>query len=61
MEKCLKKAEELGARRIILFSHSSLNQAISLYKKYGFEHVEVIDSPFATANVKMVLDLKDLS
>src|SRR5258708_4209309 len=59
MEKCLEKAKELGATRLILFSHSSLERAIGLYKKYGFEHVEVTDSPFATANVKMVLELKN--
>ncbi len=58
MEKCLKKATELGAQRIILYSHTSLEKAIGLYKKYGFEHVEVKDSPFVTANVKMVLELK---
>lgn len=59
MEKCLGKAKELGALRIILFSHTSLDKAIALYKKYGFEHAEVKDSPFATANVKMVLELKN--
>ena len=58
MEKCLAKAKELAAKKIILFSHSSLSNAIGLYKKYGFEHVEVVDSPFATANVKMVLEMK---
>ena len=58
MEKCLRKATELGALRIILYSHTSLGKAIGLYRKYGFEHVEVKDSPFATANVKMVLELK---
>jgi len=59
MEKCLVKAKELGARRIILFSHTSLSNAIGLYKKCGFVHVDVIDSPFATANVKMVLEMKE--
>ena len=58
MQKCLEKAKELGAMRIILFSHTSLHQAIGLYEKYGFKHVEVTDSPFATANVKMVLELR---
>jgi len=58
MEKCLEKAEELGVRKLILFSHTSLRRAIGLYKKYGFGHVEVVDSPFATANVKMVLELE---
>jgi putative acetyltransferase len=58
MEKCVEQAKVFGAVRIVLFSHSSLDKAIGLYKKYGFEHVEVTDSPFATANVKMILELK---
>ena|SRR5579872_2155881 len=57
MEECLEKAGELGVRKVILFSHSSLTSAIALYKKFGFQHVDVIDSPFATANVKMVLEM----
>jgi N-acetylglutamate synthase-like GNAT family acetyltransferase len=57
MEKCLERAKELQAKRIILFSHSSLNRAIGLYAKYGFKHVEVTDSPFAMANVKMELEM----
>lgn len=57
MEKCLAKAKELNAREIILYSHTSLNLAINLYIKYGFKHADATDSPFATANVKMVLEL----
>jgi putative acetyltransferase len=53
MEKCLDKARELGATRIILFSNHQLQTAIALYRKFGFEHVEVTDSPFVTADVKM--------
>jgi len=58
MEKCLEKAKALGVKRIILFSHTSLRTAIALYEKYGFEHVDLTDSPFATANVKMVLEMQ---
>jgi len=55
IEKCISKAKELGAKKITLFSNHQLQAALSLYKKFGFEHVEVTDSPFATADVKMEL------
>lgn len=57
LETCLQKANESGAKTITLFSNDQLKAAIGLYLKYGFRHVEVKDSPFATANIKMVLDL----
>jgi GNAT superfamily N-acetyltransferase len=57
IEKCISKAMELKADKIILFSNSQLKTAISLYEKYGFRHVTVEDSPFLTADVKMELRL----
>ena len=57
IEKCISKAKELDASKIILFSNSQLKTAISLYEKYGFRHVPVEDSPFLTADVKMELVL----
>lgn len=53
LEKCLSRAKELKAKKIILFSNHQLRTALELYLKYGFEHVEVTDSPFVTADVKM--------
>lgn len=58
IEKCLSKANELNAQKIILFSNSQLKTAIALYEKYGFRHVPVEDSPFLTADVKMELVLR---
>lgn len=55
LEKCLDKAREFNASKIILFSNHQLTTAIRLYEKYGFRHVEVLDSPFETADVKMEL------
>ena len=57
IEKCLEKAKEIGAVRLSLFSNHQLQTALSLYQKYGFNHVEVHDSPFETADVKMELVL----
>ncbi len=57
LEKCLEKARSLHGSRIILFSNHQLKTALSLYEKYGFQHIMVEDSPFATADVKMELVL----
>ena len=57
LQKCIAKAKELEASKIILFSNSNLQTAIRLYEKFGFTHMELIDVPFETANVKMELYL----
>jgi len=58
LAKCIAKAREVKASKIILFSNSQLHSAIRLYEKFGFKHVAVIDAPFVTADIKMELDLK---
>ena len=55
IEQCLRKAKEIGAGKLLLWSNSQLQTAIRLYTQYGFQHVPVVDSPFVTANVKMEL------
>jgi ribosomal protein S18 acetylase RimI-like enzyme len=55
LEKCLDSARELQAKKIFLYSNSQLIPAITLYKKYGFAHVDATNSPYATADVKMEL------
>ncbi len=57
IEKCLDKAKELKAKKIFLYSNSQLQTAISLYKKYGFVHVDASNSPLVTADVKMEMTL----
>ena len=57
IETCLEKAKETGAKKLTLFSNHQLQTALKLYEKYGFYYVEVIDSPFETADVKMELAL----
>lgn len=57
IEKCITKAKELKAEKLLLFSNSQLKPAIALYEKYGFKHVEVKDAPFLTADIKMELSL----
>lgn len=55
LEKCLDTARKLKARKIFLYSNSQLIPAITLYKKYGFTHVDASSSPYKTADVKMEL------
>ena len=56
METCLQKVKELGGKKLFLFSNHQLQTALKLYEKYGFKNVEVTDSPFETADVKMELE-----
>jgi putative acetyltransferase len=57
IETCIAKAKEVKASKLLLFSNHQLLTALKLYEKYGFNHVEVKDSPFETADVKMELDI----
>lgn len=57
LEKCIGKARQLKAAKITLFSNHQLKVAIGLYEQYGFKHIPVVGSPFATADVKMELIL----
>jgi N-acetylglutamate synthase-like GNAT family acetyltransferase len=57
IETCLAKAKQVGAKKLSLFSNHQLLTALKLYEKYGFYYVEVEDSPFETADIKMELIL----
>ena len=57
IETCLAKAKEIGAKKLSLFSNHQLQTALKLYEKYGFYYVEVENSPFETADIKMELVL----
>lgn len=61
IDKCLEKARGSKAKKIILFSNHKLKTAIGIYETYGFRHVEVKDSPFDTADIKMELDLEEVN
>lgn len=53
------KANELGARRVILYSNKLNAGAIKLYEKIGFQHVEVENDVYKRANVKMVISIEE--
>jgi GNAT superfamily N-acetyltransferase len=46
-------ARALGAPRIILYSQRGLKAAVSLYSKYGFTELPLIDPRYSRCDVKM--------
>jgi putative acetyltransferase len=57
IETCIDKAKKMGVSKLELFSNHQLITALRLYEKYGFKHVDVTNSPFKTADVKMEMIL----
>lgn len=57
MDKCLNTARAWKVKKIGLYSNSQLQRAIKIYENYGFRSVPVVDSPLATADVRMELTL----
>lgn len=55
-EEAISKAKRMGATKIILYSHTVLVPAVTLYKKLGFIEVPV-DGPYKRSNIKMELKL----
>ena len=53
-----KRASELGATQVFLFSNSILKPAITLYEKLGFRHVPLGEVKYKRSDVKMSIDIK---
>lgn len=58
IEKCLEKAKTLQAAKVFLVSNSKLITALSLYEKYGFKRVPVIENHYTNADIRMELVLQ---
>ena len=55
---CIKKAKKMGLDKLILYSNRVLENAIYIYKKYGFVEIPINEgSPYKRADIKMVLKL----
>ena len=48
-----EKSRQLGATKVILYSHSSLIPAITLYKKLGFTQVPIDSDLYKRSDIKM--------
>lgn len=57
LEYAIAKAKDLNAKKLSLYSNTVLEQAIHLYKKYGFTERSMEHSEYARSNIKMELDL----
>ena len=58
MDKCVEFSKEQGWKKIMLYSNRILEPAINLYRKVGFEEVELEkDVYYERANIKMILRL----
>jgi len=53
----LDKAKSLGAQKVILYSSSKLVPALQLYKKLGFQELDMGCSQYGRCNVKMGINL----
>ena len=55
--RAIEKAKEMGAKQLWLESNRILTPAIELYKKVGFYETVLAPSPYARADIQMILDL----
>jgi GNAT superfamily N-acetyltransferase len=53
LEHCLAVAKSNNIETLILYSNTILKSAINLYRKYGFEEVELEVGQYKRANIKM--------
>lgn len=56
MQHCINFAKTNSFKGLMLYSNTKLENAIYIYKKYGFKEIPVEDnSPYARSDIKMVL------
>ncbi len=56
MEHCIDFAKNKGWRELLLYSNTKLENAIYIYKKYGFKEIALgKDNPYTRSNIKMLL------
>jgi GNAT superfamily N-acetyltransferase len=53
LDVACERAKALGAPRVILYSQRSLKAAVTMYAKYGFTELPLIDPRYSRCDVKM--------
>lgn len=53
LEHCLDFAKQNKIKKLILYSNTKLESAIHLYRKYGFEEIELEPGVYERGNIKM--------
>ena len=57
LKYCINFAKTKEWEKLLLYSNTVLENAIYIYKKYGFKEVELeSDCPYQRSNIKMVLE-----
>ncbi len=57
LEAAIQEAKQRGFEKLVLYSNTSLGNAIGLYRKYGFMETLSIESYYQRCNIKMELRL----
>lgn len=58
MEHTLQFAKDQGWKSLIIYSNRKLENAIYIYKKYGFQEIPIEENnPYSRGDIKMKLDL----
>ncbi len=58
LEAACEFARELGAPKVVLYSQRALQAAVTMYAKYGFTEVPLVDKRYARCDVKMERSLR---
>ncbi len=63
IEYSVQTAEEMGIKKLILYSNTKLLPAIHLYKKYGFNEIPLTNSHYKRSDIKMekILERESIS
>lgn len=57
LKRCIKEAKNKQMKRILIYSNKRLENAIYLYKKYGFKEIHLEKpSPYERADIKLELN-----
>lgn len=58
LQFCIEFAKSQQLKALLLYSSTKLENAIYLYRKYGFKELELeSDSPYKRSDIKMLLEL----
>ncbi|MFK7833463.1 MAG: GNAT family N-acetyltransferase [Winogradskyella sp.] len=59
LQHCIDFAKSQNIKGLLLYSNTKLENAIYLYRKYGFEELKLErDNPYERADIKMLLPLE---
>lgn len=53
LQVACERAKALGAPRVILYSQRSLTAAVTMYAKYGFTELPLIDARYSRCDIRM--------